>query len=162
MCDLAALRLHCIFKNWVALCGFLQIYFSLSLSHSSCLGGESQRRGGFLSEGECVVCAQDSVCFVSGLRSRPLSRASPLHWGSRCQVPSPVTRNYKSKQTKTKERTWREVTPGLWSYNTADTTLRAFLTYIMYHNMPDQLCTLRRWTDRPNAASLTSLCRWCN
>lgn len=135
------LRLQCIYRTeW--LCVVLWIYFSFSLSHSSCLWGESQRRGGFLSEGECVVCTWIVFALSSGLCSSPPSSVS-LSVREQMSGAPPVTCNYTSKQTKTTEQQWCWITPGLWSYNTADTTLRDFLTHIIHHNIPDHLSSLK-------------------
>lgn len=111
---------------------FSWINFSPSLSHSSCLRGESQRRGGFLSEGECAVGPPGlgSAAFFK-LRS---SRGS---W-SRCQV---LLRSHAiTHQNNTTRRRRRRAAAGLRSRNTADTTLCGpFLAYTMYHKTPDHL-----------------------
>lgn len=85
------------YKNWVGSVWFEGFMFSLSLSHSSCLWGESERRRGFLPGGECVVCTWTvftlSMCCVQACRASPLS-----WWREQMSGAPPVTRNYKSNK----------------------------------------------------------------
>lgn len=75
-------------------------FISLSVSHSSCLWGESQWRWGFLSEGECIVRTWIMFALFLGLCSGTLSQHFSLSKAAdvRCSSKLVITNPTKQKQ----------------------------------------------------------------